>query len=71
MNGSKRYLTILLVVVIMVLAFLAGVATASTGPPEPQAVSVTVSEWTAIQTSNALLLDQGLGSVYLPIVLRR
>jgi hypothetical protein len=71
MNMGTRCLTILLLVVIMVLAFLAGTATVSSGPPEPQAVSLTLSEWAVIQTSNALLLDQGPPSVYLPMVLRR
>lgn len=70
MNDSKRYLTILLIVVAMVLAFLAGTTTASSSlPSTPQAV--TLPQWAAIQTSNALLLDQGPVSVYLPVVLRQ
>lgn len=70
MNMGKRYLTILLLVVAMILAFLAGTATAySSVPPAPQAV--TLAQWAAIQTSSALLLDQGPASIHLPIVLRR
>jgi hypothetical protein len=53
----------------MVLAFLVGTTTVTSAVPcAPQAV--TSAEWIAIQASISLLLDQGAGSIYLPVVLR-
>ncbi|MFN2243941.1 MAG: hypothetical protein ACK2U2_16730 [Anaerolineae bacterium] len=70
MNARKRWLTILLIVVAMALAFLVGTATVTgTVPSAPQAV--TPAQWAAIETANSLLLDQGPVGVYLPVVLRR
>jgi hypothetical protein len=69
MNGTLRALTIFLIVIAVVVAFLAGAATVTGhAPAAPQAL--TLAQWAAVQASNSLLLDQGPLSTYLPIVLR-
>lgn len=68
MKHTGRFLTILLVVVAVVLAFMLGTATGSV-PSAPQAV--TPAQWAAVEVANSLLLDQGPAGVYLPVVLRR
>ena len=62
-------LTILLIVAGLVLAFLGGTLTATGGAPAA-VQALTPHQWAAVQASNALLLEQGLVSVYLPVVLR-
>jgi hypothetical protein len=69
MNATKYAFTILLLVVAMVLAFLAGTATAE-GIKPSAAEALTPGQWAAVQAANALLLDEGPVTVYLPIVLR-
>ena len=69
MRDTRRTLTILLIVVGLVLAFLAGTVTA-TGSAPATVQALTPSQWAAVQASNALLLDQGPVSAYLPILLR-
>ena len=69
MKDARRTLTILLVVAGLVLAFLAGTATA-TGSAPVAVRALTPSQWAALQASNALLLEQGPVSAYLPLVLR-
>ena len=69
MIGTGRTLIVLLVVAGMVLAFLAGTATASGSAPAAVG-PLTDSQWAAVQASNALLLDQGPVYVHLPLVLR-
>ena len=69
MNQTGRTLTILLIVVGLVLAFLVGTVTATVGAPAA-VEALTRGQWAAVQSSNALLLDQGPVSVYLPLVLR-
>jgi hypothetical protein len=69
MKPPGRTLIVLLVVAGMVLAFLAGTATAiGSAPATVQAL--TNAQLAALQASNVLLLDQGPGYVYLPLVLR-
>jgi hypothetical protein len=69
MNGRKRSLLTLLIVVAMVLAFLLGtVSVTGSVPSAPEAV--TPSQWAAVQAANSLLLDQGPVGTYLPLVLR-
>lgn len=60
---------VLLVLAGMVLAFLAGTATA-TGSTPAAVEALTLSQQAALQASNALLLDQGPVYVNLPLVLR-
>ena len=69
MKETRHTLTILLIVAGLVLAFLAGTATATGGAPEA-VQALTPGQQAALQASNALLLDQGPVSVYLPLVLR-
>ncbi|MEJ2735921.1 MAG: hypothetical protein P8189_20540 [Anaerolineae bacterium] len=69
MKETRRTLTILLIVAGMVLAFLAGTATA-TGSAPAAIQALTPGQQAALQASHALLLDQGPGNVYLPLVLR-
>ena len=69
MKETRHTLTILLIVAGLVLAFLAGTATA-TGSAPAAVEALTPGQWAAVQASNALLLDQGPVSVYLPLVLR-
>jgi len=69
MKSPRRTLIILLVVAGMVLAFLAGTATAVTSAPTA-IEALTPAQFAVIQASNVLLLDQGPGYVYLPLVLR-
>ena len=69
MNQTGRTLTILLLVVGLVLAFLAGTATATVGGPAA-IEALTPGQWAAVQASNSLLLDQGPVGVYFPVVLR-
>jgi hypothetical protein len=69
MKETRRTLTILLIVAGLVLAFLAGTATA-TGSAPAAVEALTPGQWAAVQASNALLLEQGPVSVYLPLVLR-
>jgi hypothetical protein len=69
MNRTGRTLTILLVVVGLVLAFLAGTVTATVGAPAA-IEALPPGQWAAVQASNVLLLDQGPVSAYLPLVLR-
>jgi hypothetical protein len=69
MSQTRRTLTILLIVVGLVLAFLAGTVTATVGAPEA-IQALTPGQWAAVQSSNALLLDQGPVSAYLPVLLR-
>ena len=69
MNRPGRNLTILLIVAGLVLAFLAGTATATVGAPAT-VEALTPGQWAAVQAANALLLDQGPLSAYLPMVLR-
>jgi hypothetical protein len=66
---TRRTLTILLIVAGLALAFLAGTATATGSAPAAVQV-LTPGQWAALQASNALLLDQGPVSLYLPLVLR-
>jgi hypothetical protein len=69
MKPPGRTFVIFLVVVGMVLAFLAGTATAVTS--DPAAVqALTDAQFAVLQASNVLLLDQGPAYVYLPLVLR-
>ena len=68
-NQTGRSLTILLIVVSLVQAFLAGTVTATVGAPEA-VEALAPGQWAAVQASNALLLDRGPVSVYLPVVLR-
>ncbi|NIV31872.1 MAG: hypothetical protein GWN58_21020, partial [Anaerolineae bacterium] len=58
-----------LIVAGLVLAFLAGTLTASGSAPAA-VEAMTLSQLAALQASNALLLDQGPVSAYLPLVLR-
>lgn len=69
MKETRRTLTILLIVASLVLAFLAGTVTA-TGRAPAAVQALTPGQWAAVQASNALLLDQGPFSVYLPLLLR-
>jgi len=69
MNRTRHTLIILLIVVGLVLAFLAGTATATVGAPAA-VEALRPSQWAAVQTSNALLLDQGPVGTYLPVVLQ-
>lgn len=69
MSQTRRTLTILLIVAGLVLAFLAGTATATVGAPAA-VEALTPGQWAAVQASNALLLDQGPVGMYLPVVLR-
>lgn len=69
MNQTGRTLTILLIVVGLVLAFLAGTATATVGAPAV-IEAPTPGKWAAVQASNVLLLDQGPVCAHLPLVLR-
>ena len=69
MNQTGRTLTILLIVVGLVLAFLAGTVTASVSAPAA-IQALTPGQLAALQASNALLLEQGPVSAYLPLVLR-
>ena len=69
MNQTGRTLTILLIVAGLVLAFLAGTMTA-TGSAPAAVQSLTPGQLAALQTSNALLLEQGPVSTHLPLVLR-
>ena len=69
MKETGRTLTILLIVAALVLAFLAGTATATVSAPAA-VEALTPDQWAALQASNALLLDQGPVSLYLPLVLR-
>jgi hypothetical protein len=69
MKEKGQTLTILLIVVGLVLAFLAGTVTATGSAPAPvQAPSP--DQLAALQATNALLLDQGPVHVQLPLVLR-
>jgi di/tricarboxylate transporter len=69
MKPPRRTFIILLVVVGMVLAFLAGTATATVNAPAA-VDALTDAQLAVLQASNVLLLDQGPGYVYLPLVLR-
>jgi hypothetical protein len=69
MKETRRTLTILLIVAGLVLAFLAGTVTA-TGSAPAAVQALTPGQLAALQASNALLLDQGPVSVYMPLVLR-
>ena len=69
MKQTGHTLTILLIVAGLVLAFLAGTATV-TGSAPAAVQALTPGQWAALQASNALLLDQGPVSLYLPLVLR-
>jgi len=69
MKQTGHTLTILLIVAGLVLAFLAGTATATVSAPAA-VEALTPDQWAALQASNALLLDQGPVSVYMPLVLR-
>ena len=66
---ARRTLIMLLVVTGMVLAFLAGAATA-TGSAPAAVEALTHAQFAVLQASNVLLLDQGPAYVYLPLVLR-
>lgn len=69
MKETRHTLAIFLIVAGLVLAFLAGTATA-TGSAPAAVQALTPGQWAALQASNALLLDQGPFSLYLPLVLR-
>ncbi len=69
MRSPGRTLIVLLVVAGMVLAFLAGTATATSSAPAADQ-ALTNAQLAALQASNVLLLDQGPAYVYLPLVLR-
>jgi hypothetical protein len=69
MKETRRSLTILLIVAGLVLAFLAGTLTA-TGSVPAVIQALTPGQLAALQASNALLLEQGPVSVYLPLVLQ-
>lgn len=71
MNARKRSLIILLIVAATLLALLAGtISVTGSVPSAPQAVTVTLTQWSAIQAADSLLLDQGPVGIYLPVVLR-
>ena len=69
MRERRHTLIILLIVAGLVVAFLAGTATA-TGSTQATVQALTPGQLAAVQASNALLLDQGPVSVQLPLVLR-
>jgi hypothetical protein len=69
MQKPGRAVIALLVVAGLVLAFLAGAAT-TTGSAPAAIEALTLGQWAAVQASNAVLLDHGPVSVYLPLVLR-
>ena len=69
MKETGRTLIILLIVAGLVLAFLAGTATA-TGSAPAAVRALTPGQQAALQASNALLLVQGPVSLHLPLVLR-
>jgi hypothetical protein len=69
MNATKYAATILLLVAAMLLAL--GAETLSAAGITPAAVeALTPGEWAAVQAANALLLDEGPVTVYLPVVLQ-
>jgi len=69
MKPPRCTLIVLLVVAGMMLAFLAGTVTATGSAPAAVEV-LTHAQFAVLQASNVLLLDQGPGYVYLPLVLR-
>jgi hypothetical protein len=69
MGRPRNALSILLIAAAILLAFLAGTVTVAGS--SPTAIhALTPGQWAAVQASNALLLDEGPTSTYLPLVLR-
>jgi hypothetical protein len=70
MNGLKRHVTLALIVLALVVAFMAGTMVAS-GSPAPAPAAITPEQWVAVQSSNWLMTTQVKNDVFLPTVVRQ